>query len=389
MNIAFVTTFRVSPEKGGTERTTLRVSDALRKIGYMCYNLYDKDIDSSLPKAVFDGTYNINKIDVKSFVEENAIDFILFEGAFKQIKQVDTALRNNRKCKLVFVHHFEPGSELYFELFHDIWVYFCSATSFKKKMIYLIKLVLYPIYKKYRDNQARRNYKVAYEKCDRIVLLSPTYINKFCDFGSVKRSDKFVSIPNAVTFDEYLSEKEILKKRKQVLVVSRLEETQKRISLVIKIWHKIEEMPELEGWSLKIVGFGDYETRYKKLAKQFNLKRIAFEGRQDPRQYYRESALFMMTSLYEGWPMTINESMQYGCVPFAFDVIPSLHDFILSGKNGFLIMEKDLDEYALQLKKVMLDDFYRHNVMENCLKTARSYSIENIINSWIKLLNTN
>ena len=58
----------------------------------------------------------------------------------------------------------------------------------------------------------------------------------------------------------------------------------------------------------------------KKLAKGLRLERIFFEGRQDPRPYYRESSLFMMTSLYEGWPMTINESLQFGCVPFAFDV---------------------------------------------------------------------
>ena len=59
MNITFVTTYRVSPEKGGTERTTLRISDAFRKKGNRCYNLYAKEIDKKLPPAKFDGIFNI------------------------------------------------------------------------------------------------------------------------------------------------------------------------------------------------------------------------------------------------------------------------------------------------------------------------------------------
>lgn len=36
----------------------------------------------------------------------------------------------------------------------------------------------------------------------------------------------------------------------------------------------IEQMPELSDWTLKVVGFGNYEAQYKKLAKGLRLERI-------------------------------------------------------------------------------------------------------------------
>ena len=387
MNIAFVTTFKVSPEKGGTERTTLRISGAFRKGGNRCYNLYAKEIDKKLPPAEFDGVFNIYQINLKDFSKTYNIDIFVFEGAFEQLGMVRNALGENRTCKLVFVHHFEPGSEVYFELFRDIKAEFLHSNSVAQKFKQMSKICLYPLYRPYKVHKAHANYKLAYDICDKVVLLSAEYIYKYCSFGGVSEKEKFAVIPNAITFDEFIQKSEFTRKKKQVLIVTRLEETQKRISLAIRIWKMIEQMPELSDWTLKVVGFGNYEAQYKKLAKGLRLERIFFEGRQDPRPYYRESSLFMMTSLYEGWPMTINESLQFGCVPFAFDVIPSLHDIIENGKNGCLLREMDLVGYAQKMKEIMLDDEKREELMEKCLETSKLYSLDNIYVKWKKLLN--
>lgn len=387
MNIAFVTTFKVSPEKGGTERTTLRISSAFRKRGNLCYNLYAKEIDMNLPLVEFDGTFNIYRINLKDFSKTYNIDFFVFEGAFDQLLMVKNALGENRTCRLVFVHHFEPGSEVYFELFRDIKAEFLHSSSAVQRFKQMIKMCLYPLYRPYKVHKAHANYKLAYDICDKVVLLSAEYIDKYCSFGGVCEKGKFAVIPNAISFDEFIQKNKFHQKKKQVLIVTRLEETQKRISLAIRIWKMIEQIPELDDWTLKIVGFGNYEAQYKKMVETLKLERVFFEGRQDPRPYYKESSLFMMTSLYEGWPMTINESLQYGCIPFAFDVVPSLHDFIVNGKNGYLINEMDLVGYAQKMKEIMLDEEKQKALMENCLETSKLYSLDNIYIKWEKLLN--
>lgn len=60
MNILFVSMYQVSEQKGGTERTTARLSNELRKRGHRCYNLYKKSIDSSFEITDFDGAFTVN-----------------------------------------------------------------------------------------------------------------------------------------------------------------------------------------------------------------------------------------------------------------------------------------------------------------------------------------
>lgn len=51
----------------------------------------------------------------------------------------------------------------------------------------------------------------------------------------------------------------------------------------------------------------------------------------------------MMTSIWEGLPMTLIEAMHYGCVPIAFDSFAALYDLIDNGNNGFIIPNNDID----------------------------------------------
>lgn len=50
MNILFVTVFEVSEQKGGTERTTARISNELRKKGHKCFSLFEKAIGQQFQK---------------------------------------------------------------------------------------------------------------------------------------------------------------------------------------------------------------------------------------------------------------------------------------------------------------------------------------------------
>ena len=57
MNILFVTVFQISEQKGGTERTTARISNEMRRRGHKCYNLYAKPIGDMFEMTEFDGIY--------------------------------------------------------------------------------------------------------------------------------------------------------------------------------------------------------------------------------------------------------------------------------------------------------------------------------------------
>lgn len=96
----------------------------------------------------------------------------------------------------------------------------------------------------------------------------------------------------------------------------------------------------------------------------------------------------MMTSRSEGFPLTLNEAMQYGVVPLAFDSFESIRDIINDGENGYIIPEMDMVAYSDKLLGLMTDDHLRHDMAMNALDSCKRYLPERIGDMWWKLLNS-
>lgn len=388
MNILFVTTFQVSEQIGGTERTTALIANALRRKGHKCYNLYAKHIeDSFLPTSSFDRTffYSGGK-KVKKVVRDYAVSYILFEGTFTIVKPIIAASKEiGGNTRYAFVHHFSPGNEHLFNTFQGLSRTLLHAASSKARLISLIKLLSYPFFKPAMDHWLRLLYKEVYDLCDKVVLLSDSYIEVFCRYGNIVGREKFCVIPNALSFQETYPSDEISHKSKQVLIVTRFDDTQKRISLALKIWKMVEDDPLLDEWQLKIVGHGDWEQDYRRLAHKLALRRVSFEGRQDSMPYYRQSSLYMMTSLYEGWPMVLNEAMQFGCVPILFDTV-LLPELTANGVNSIIVPDGDTRKYYQRMRNLMLEGSRRQDMAEKALSTSKKYTLDIISKRWEELL---
>lgn len=106
---------------------------------------------------------------------------------------------------------------------------------------------------------------------------------------------------------------------KIVLMASRLE-PEKNISLAIESFKAVlEKMPKA---GLVIVGSGSEEMKLKSSVKNLCLdKSVIFEGWQnDLASYYKTSDCFLLTSLYEGYGMTLAEAHIAGCKIVSTDV---------------------------------------------------------------------
>ena len=166
MNILFVTMFQISEQKGGTERTTARISNELRCRGHRCFNLYAKPIGDMFEMTKFDAIYkDCSANAIKNIIETQRIDKIIIEGAFILVKNVSEG-RSKASCKpkMFFVHHFAPGYEPYFNAFSSIWKQMLYAQSTANRMKSLVKVLIYPFFKPYMDASFHKLYKVAYSK---------------------------------------------------------------------------------------------------------------------------------------------------------------------------------------------------------------------------------
>lgn len=108
---------------------------------------------------------------------------------------------------------------------------------------------------------------------------------------------------------------------KIVLVASRLEK-EKNVGLAIEAWKKvIEEMPKA---GLVIVGSGSQDSYLITLTSRLSLKNsIIFENWVDQAtlySYYKTADLFLNTSLFEGYGMTLVEAHAAGCKVVSTDV---------------------------------------------------------------------
>ena len=273
MNILFYSPFDVSPEKGGTERITVSVSDALREIyGHKCFLAYGVDIDEKYKKTFFDGKikipYNADVDLVKMAISSFKIDVVIIQGAFNLTPKFRNCIVNNSHIKILFVHHFEPGWERFFFTKHDALVDVKESRNIKEFIKKTLKVIFFRHFKAKYDGKISLAYKRAYDNADNVVLLSKNFFSMFQHECGALNCDKMVAIPNMLSFDFFADDDCVQKKEKMVLIVSRLEETQKRISLALDVWDYVKKNDCAKGWSLHILGGGRDENFYKRMVKK-------------------------------------------------------------------------------------------------------------------------
>lgn len=391
MNILFYTSYKISETKGGTEHTTLTVAKQLH-FCYHCKCWAAHIVDSESPDSeCFEKQYLLKRRKLKGCLRQiilnNHIDVVLSEGGFLITEKIDEIRKeDNLNIKNIFVHHFTPGWEENFRTKID-YVNDIKEACCLKKTKPIVKFLLYPILRHTYLKSLPLDYKRVYISADKVVLLTKGYIPLFQEYGNIDEKQKFYVIPNALSLPDIFdkSKYNILKKKK-VLVISRLEEIQKRISLIIKIWEQVSKDKRAQNWSLEIGGEGVYLNNYKSYVERYNIKNIEFLGRVQPIPYYKEASIFLMTSRSEGFPLTLNEAMQYGVVPLAFNSFESVKDIINDGENGFLIPELDMEQYSEKLLTLMSDHDLLRNMAMNAIDSCQRYTPEQIGKMWWKLL---
>lgn len=95
----------------------------------------------------------------------------------------------------------------------------------------------------------------------------------------------------------------------------------------------------------------------------------------------------MMTSRSEGWPLTLLESQQTGCVPIVYNSFESLSDIITNGINGIIISYHNKDNYVQALKRLMLVKEERETMAYNAMKDCQRYSPFKVAILWDNLFN--
>jgi len=272
---------------------------------------------------------------------------------------------------------------LHMTLFYPSSYHRLRWTGFDLKMRLCSPIVYNYFQKKWRCESLMREFPFV----DRFVFLSKSYVSEFLRFtGYNNINGKVIWMNNPLSFqsNDY-NENDIGRKGNYILCVARLSEKEKRISYMLTVWKSIEADKRFDDWRLDIVGDGPSANDYKQLAAELGLKRVAFHGYQTPDFFYRKAKISLMTSVVEGWGMTIVESQYYGVVPLVMNTFSSVSDIIDNGVNG-IIVPNSKRKFLKALKFLMQYNQERQLMACAAMKSSRRFYVGNIVDRWEKMI---
>lgn len=172
---------------------------------------------------------------------------------------------------------------------------------------------------------------------------------------------------------------------KRILAVGRLVE-QKGFSLLITVFCRLAEL--FPDWELVILGDGPLRQQ---LTEQINCsdyaQRIFLPGSVgNVGQWYTHADIYVMSSLFEGFPNTLIEAMSYNLPVLSFDCDTGPKDIIHHNENGLLIKEGSIEGLFKGLQLLMSSKIKRTFFAQQAINVRQYYSQDNIMNKWQQMI---
>ena len=171
---------------------------------------------------------------------------------------------------------------------------------------------------------------------------------------------------------------------KDALAVGRLTK-QKGFDYLIDAWKWVHK--KHPDWKLHIYGEGELKDELAKqiLNNQLEEVVILHEPVKEIEKIYEQSSLFVLSSRFEGFVLSLLEAMSCGLPVVSFDCKYGPTQLIENGKNGFLAPLPDVEKLAEQIIKVLEDKELRAAMGKAAKETSQSYSVPSIMQKWENL----
>ena len=173
---------------------------------------------------------------------------------------------------------------------------------------------------------------------------------------------------------------------KKAIAVGRLE-YQKGFDILIDCWKEIAK--QYPDWKLDIYGEGSCREELQRQINSLQLvDKVKLCGRNNNIiDIYPLYSLHLMTSRYEGLPMTLIEAQACGLSSVVFNYEYGASDIIINEYNGILVEQGKCKYYIEAIMKMMSSKELRKEYGTNAISISKQYYRENIINKWIQIIN--
>ncbi len=226
--------------------------------------------------------------------------------------------------------------------------------------------------------------RLASKFCKKIVVLTTSdktnWINRL-----QADPNKVIVIPNPLPVKRVECWNETERKN-IVLAVGRMT-AQKGFDNLIKSWAKIDQESK-HNWTLRIVGPpGSAKPELEQLIKEFKLEQSVelVPASLQIESEYKQASMYVMSSRYEGFGLTLIEAMGQGLPVIAFNC-PMGPSEIIADKYGRLLPPDDIEEMATSIASFLSNPELRDEYGKLAYQRSEDYEPHKIIHHWTSMI---
>jgi glycosyltransferase involved in cell wall biosynthesis len=194
-------------------------------------------------------------------------------------------------------------------------------------------------------------------------------------------------IPNSLPF---YPEKGSTCENKQAIIVGRYNDA-KGYNYLVEAWLIVNK--KHPDWKINIYGSGEMHDDVNDNINKHGLQEVMIMH--DPiseiKEKYLESSIYIMSSVYEGFPMVILEAMACGLPVVSFDCPHGPRNIIKNNEDGFLVEPRNTQALAekicILIENEKLRKQYGAKARENILRFAPDTVMKNWEELFSKLVN--
>ena len=172
-----------------------------------------------------------------------------------------------------------------------------------------------------------------------------------------------------------------------IVSVTRLEETQKDVSTLIRAYallvqrHRVAE-------TLLLVGQGRHQGELEQLAQELGVRdRITFHGfTPNPLPFMQQARLMVLSSKFEGLPTVLIEGLILGKVLVSTDCPTGPREILDGGRAGLLTPVGDAPALAAAMLRGLQDQDLRDRLSDAALEHAAVFSVDAFRHAFRQLL---
>lgn len=170
------------------------------------------------------------------------------------------------------------------------------------------------------------------------------------------------------------------------LYFGRLDEKQKNLLFLIESFSKSQVFQK--GYKLLLIGDGESKEAIENKIKALNMEEyiLMLPFTNNVHQYVVNAKATVLTSNYEGFPLSIVEALALGTPVISTDCETGPREVLKNKYNGLLIEPNDIDKFSEAFKAFIQDDFLYTTCKKNTKSSVAHLSKENLQKQWLKIL---